>query len=343
MFKVSSKLVLTCALLFLSVNQSNAQEHNNHYVDQNIAYDKHLSDYQYPFSVHEFKFQSQLQDLQMAYMYVPAKNHEKGVVTLLHGKNFNGAYWQSTANLLHGLGYGVLIPDQIGFGKSSKPTNYQYSFSALAQNTKFLLDSLGIEKTVIVGHSMGGMLASRFTLQYPENTEKLILINPIGLENYLKYSEYKDVSFFYQNELKKKPEDIIKYQMKNYYDGEWNKEYAALTLPLIGWINGADYSDLSMVSALTYDMIFTNPVVEEFSEIQTPTTLILGTRDRTGPGRGWKKSGVIRELGRYDRLGAEIKNINASFDVVELDGLGHLPHIENFDRFSDVFIAAVEK
>jgi hypothetical protein len=77
--------------------------------------------------------------------------------------------------------------------------------------------------------------------------------------------------------------------------------------------------------------------------LRTSTTLILGTRDRTGPGRGWKKSGVSRELGRYDRLGAEIKNINASFDVVELDGLGHLPHIENFDRFSDVFIAAVKK
>ena len=41
-----------------------------------------------------------------------------GFITLLHGKNFNGAYWEETANFLHEKGFGILIPDQIGFGKS---------------------------------------------------------------------------------------------------------------------------------------------------------------------------------------------------------------------------------
>ena len=43
---------------------------------------------------------------------------------------------------------------------------------------------------------MGGMLASRFGLLYPDLTEKVTLVNPIGLENYLKYVEYKDINFF---------------------------------------------------------------------------------------------------------------------------------------------------
>ena len=61
---------------------------------------------------------------------------------------------------------------------------------------------------------MGGMLASRFTLIYSDITSSLILINPIGLENYLEYVEYRDISFFYKKELQLRPENIINYQKK---------------------------------------------------------------------------------------------------------------------------------
>ena len=56
---------------------------------------------------------------------------------------------------------------------------------------------------------MGGMLASRFSLLYKDIISNLILINPIGLENYLEYVEYKDISFFYKKELQLQPENII--------------------------------------------------------------------------------------------------------------------------------------
>lgn len=148
------------------------------------AYDKRLSTLTYPFPLKTFNISSQGIDLEMNYMYLQPKG-DKPVVTLLHGKNFNGAYWQQTAKYLQSLGFGVLIPDQIGFGKSSKPVNYQYSFASLAANTHALLRALNIDETIVVGHSMGGMLASRFALLFPEATEKLVLINPIGLENYL--------------------------------------------------------------------------------------------------------------------------------------------------------------
>jgi len=46
----------------------------------------------------------------------------------LHGKNFSGAYWQDTMTALLAEGYRVVAPDQIGFGKSSKPAHFQYSF-----------------------------------------------------------------------------------------------------------------------------------------------------------------------------------------------------------------------
>ncbi|WP_148863572.1 alpha/beta fold hydrolase [Marinobacter fonticola] len=332
--------LITSAVLVFSVPVHAEEKNSTPSSMDDLSYDKRLSGYEYPFDVKTFSFDSQNQKLEMTYMYLPAKG-DKPVVTLLHGKNFNGAYWEQTAQFLQDQGYGVLMPDQIGFGKSSKPTGYQYSFPVLANNTRELMKSLDIEKAVIVGHSMGGMLASRFALNYPSATEKLVLVNPIGLENYLRFVQYKDVGFFYQSELKKTPEKITAYQKKNYYAGDWNDRYAALTEPLVGWVQGPDWKDLAYVSALTYDMIFTQPVVEEYDDLDVPAALILGTRDRTGPGRNWKKDGVEYELGRYDQLGRAIRARNEDIQLYELSDLGHLPQIEAFDRFKEVFAKAL--
>ena len=305
-----------------------------------LKFDARLTGYGYPFPVQTFAFASQGQNLEMAYM-VLASGADRPWVTLLHGKNFNGAYWEQTARHLHGQGYNVLMPDQIGFGKSSKPEHYQFSFAALASNTSELLDELGIDKTVVLGHSMGGMLATRFALIHPERTAKLVLLNPIGLENYLEYVQSKDIDFFYKLSLEQTAEKIRAYQQKNYYDGAWNDRYEALTAPLVGWVQGPDHALIAWNAALTYDMLFTQPVVTEMGDLRVPTALILGTRDRTGPGRNWKRAGVDRELGRYDRLGAEVMAILPDGQLFELEGLGHLPQIEDFERFRVVLDEAL--
>lgn len=305
------------------------------------VYDSQLSSYKYDFEVKYYSFNSQRQSLEMAYIYLEGKV-DRPIVTLMHGKNFNAHYWTSTALYLQKKGYGVLIPDQIGFGKSSKPANYQYSFSALAYHTRKLMASLKISKSIIIGHSMGGMLASRFALMYPELTQQLILVNPIGLENYLTYVEYKDTNFFYKNELAKTPEKIKGYQQKNYYDGQWNMKYEALTHFMIGQLQGPDKDLIAWVNAQTYDMIFTQPVVTEFKDLSIPVKLIIGTRDRTGPGRNWKKKGVKYEMGRYDRLGKTVASIIPNAKLYELDNLGHLPQIEDFGRFVKVLDKALK-
>lgn len=133
----------------------------------------------------------------MAYMYVKAEEPNGNTITLLHGKNFNGAYWETTITAITSAGYNVLVPDQIGFGKSGKPEYFQYTFQQLALNTKVLLDTLQIKQTAVLGHSMGGMLATRFALMFPENTTDLILLNPIGLEDWKLKVPYQSVNDWY--------------------------------------------------------------------------------------------------------------------------------------------------
>src|SRR5436305_4026604 len=114
-----------------------------------------LEGYDYPYPVRYFSLTIEHQDLRMAYMDVaPADGSSTaGTVVLFHGKNFFGAYWKDTIAALTAAGYRVIVPDQIGFGKSSKP-DIHYSLHLLAANTRQLLESLGINKAAVTGHSM---------------------------------------------------------------------------------------------------------------------------------------------------------------------------------------------
>ncbi|RPE13702.1 alpha/beta hydrolase [Chitinophaga lutea] len=303
---------------------------------QNIQpLDAELTGYAYPYPVQFFHFSSQQQPLRMAYMDLrPARPNGKTVL-LLHGKNFCGAYWDSTAAALADKGFRVVMPDQVGFGKSTKPAHYQYSFQQLAQNTRALLDSLGIRKTAVLGHSMGGMLATRFALMYPAMTEKLILENPIGLEDWKTVVPYQQVDQWYKGELAQDYEKIKKYQLDNYYAGQWTPAYDKWAQLLAGWTRHPDYPRVAWNNALTYDMIFTQPVCYEFQHVLVPTLLIIGQRDRTALGKASAPDSVKSKLGNYPVLGrkaaAQIKNAK----LVELDNVGHLPHVEAFSRFME--------
>lgn len=293
-----------------------------------------LTNYEYPYPVHYLKLKTQNQELSMAYMDVRPQKENGKTVVLLHGKNFNGAYWKQTIRELSAEGYRVIVPDQIGFGKSSKPNSYQFTFQQLAVNTRAILDTLKVKKILLLGHSMGGMLATRFTLMYPEMVEKLILENPIGLEDWKLVTPYVTIDQNYQTELKANYESAKKYQLEFYYDKKWKPEYDEWVYLLTGWTRHADYPVVAQNNAQTSDMIFTQPVVYEFKHIKAPTLLIIGTRDRTAIGKNNVKDPVAREkMGQYQLLGKETQKKIPGSQLVELENVGHLPHIEVFDRF----------
>ena len=298
-----------------------------------IPLDKNLSTVEYPYPVSFFGFHSQGQPMRMAYMDIKPENYNGRNIVLLHGKNFNGAYWQETISALAQKGYRVVVPDQVGFGKSTKPEHYQYSFHQLATNTKNLLDTLGLKKVSVLGHSMGGMLATRFALMFPETTEKLVLVNPIGLEDYQVLAAYQTIDEGYRNELNNTAESYKKYQLMFYYDNRWKPEYDRWLNLLAGWTLHPDYPIIAWNAALTSDMIFTQPVVHEFKNVKVPTLLIIGTRDRTAIGKDRAPKEVQPTMGLYNELGRKTKQQIPNAQLVELDDVGHLPHIEAFDRF----------
>jgi len=120
-----------------------------------------LEEYPYPYPIRFLPLTIEGQTLRMAYMDVAADSEPaRGVIVLMHGKNFGGYYWVDTIRALAAAGYRVIVPDQIGWGKSSKP-DIRYSFHLLAANTAQLLDSLKVTKVDVLDHSTSVMLLKR--------------------------------------------------------------------------------------------------------------------------------------------------------------------------------------
>ena len=304
-----------------------------------VSYDPELTNFNYPYPVSFFQLGTQRQNLRMAYMDVPAQTFTGKVALLLHGKNFSSAYWEPTIDALRANGFRVIAPDQIGFGKSSKPDAYQFSFHTLADNTRQLLDSRKAGKVYVIGHSMGGMLATRFALLYPERVEKLVLVNPIGLEDYRIGVPYRSVDDVYRQELLTTPDSIREYQKKSYYAGEWKPEYETLIQAAAGQTNHPEYRRVAWNSALTADMIMTQPVVHEFSSVRVPTLLIIGLRDRTAVGAAWAPKDVAARMGDYTQLGKRTAAAIPHARLVELPGVGHMPQVEAFQQYRDALLS----
>lgn len=104
--------------------------------------------YSYPVQMLQFEHEGRL--LRMAYMDVQPARPTGQTVILFRGKTFGADYWANTLQVLSAQGYRVIAPDQIGFGKSSKP-EMRYTFAQLADSTVRLLDHLQVIDKRIAG------------------------------------------------------------------------------------------------------------------------------------------------------------------------------------------------
>lgn len=299
-----------------------------------------LENVKYPYPVNFINLQSEGQDIRMAYMDIRPDKANGKTVLLFHGKNFGGYYWTNAIRELAGKGFRVIVPDQIGFGKSSKPFIH-YSFHLLARFNKQLLDTLGISKTAVLGHSMGGMLATRFALLYPQIATRLLLENPIGLEDYRTIIPYISTEEQYKTELKTSAASVKRYYESSYFP-EWKPEYDYLVQIASGVTKSADFPRYAKVAAMTFTMIFEQPVVYEFSQLKVPTILFIGTSDKTIVGKGVLSKEDQQKYGQYSILGKTTASKIKGSKLIEFANVGHIPHLQIPDTFLQALLANLD-
>jgi len=303
-----------------------------------------LERFAYPYPVHWFETRSAGAPVRMAYLDVAPTGAANGrVAVLLHGKNFCAATWGETARALAARGFRVIVPDQIGFCKSSKPAGYQYSFAALATMTRALLAQAGVTRPVLVGHSTGGMLAMRYALLFPDSVDRLVLVNPLGLNDTLAEGvPYADLDTLRAEEAKTDAGSIKAYQLRNYYHGTWRPEYDRWVAMLAGQYASADGDTVREAQARLSEMIETQPVAHELPRLAVPVTLIIGQADRTAF-RGTSAPANVRAGVRTVPQAAEIavKRIPGA-RLVRLEGLGHAPQVEDPRRFGAALMSVLD-
>lgn len=266
------------------------------------------------------------QDVRMAYMDVAPSGTANGhTVMLFHGNNFAGFYFGVIIDALRKEGFRVVVPDQIGYGRSSKPI-IPFSFHDLARNSRQLLRSLNIEKAMIVGHSAGGMLSARFSSQYPDVVERLVIYNPIGVQDGRFGGRPADsVDEQYKRTLATTfPQirsSIARYVAHN--PKAWTPEFEKYVRVRYAWTLSADWPRLAMVQTLIGQMLSQDPVINDWAHIKAPTLVFGGSED-------YLAGTPANFQARMKHIADTIPNGNGK--LLLIPGLGHVPHLEDAAR-----------
>jgi pimeloyl-ACP methyl ester carboxylesterase len=290
-----------------------------------------LEGFEYPHPVKLLDLQMEGEPVRLAYMDVPAQQAANGrTVVLMHGRNFFGAYWAPTIRALTQHGYRVVVPDQIGFGKSSKP-DVPHSLHLHALNTRTLLDALGVARASVVGHSLGGMMAVRFALMFPERVDRLVLESPVGLEDYRILVPYATREELAREHLSTTPEGFDR--LFRGFFVQWRPEYQVYSDVQTGWLHSPEAQRIGRTAAHTWLMAYEQPVLYELPLVRAPTLLIAGDKDRTAIGRNRVPPEVRAKLGLYTQLAPQAASALHNGKLVMLENVGHIAHLEAAERF----------
>ena len=247
-------------------------------------------------------------------------------VVLFHGKNFGGDYWAGTLRALSAHGYRVIAPDQIGFGKSSKP-EMRYTFTLLVDHTTRLLDHLKVERVAVVANSMGGMLGVHFARRHPARVSALVLENPLGLEDYVLSIPAQQTPNLVKLEMAQTPASYRNF-VKGYFPTNYKPEFERFVEQFARVQLSGEYPRFA--TCLGADL------PDDLRRPHLSTSCRAPSADTAGHwparphrfGRRFAPPEVVKPLGNFPQLGKAAQQRIPGAKLVEFEGVGHVPHLE---------------
>jgi len=257
--------------------------------------------------------------LRLAYMDVAPTGTPNGqTVVLFHGFNFAGYAFGHTMSILSEAGFRTIAIDRLGFGRSSKPIMH-YNLHIPARNTKRLLDHLGIERAAILGHSQGGMIASRFGMTYPETASHVVFVNQIGMSDPRPGREWNEPSYTGSRPTPQQYyRQVLGSQLRYYVQG-WKPEYLQWVQAPYGLIFSGEFDRWMEVRGLLGQAMQEDPVVYDWQHISSKALVIGGADDPLS-----------------QDFAADARRVAESLQNAELllyPNVGHNPQFENSDQF----------
>jgi pimeloyl-ACP methyl ester carboxylesterase len=267
------------------------------------------------------------QRARLAYMDIaPESGPPRGTVVLVHGKNFFGAYWKGVISALRHEGYRVIVPDLVGWGKSTKPSTL--TAESLVAHIRSLLDALKVNPVVVVGHSTGGLIAMQMARELPERVASLVLENPMGLEDYrnglIRQVGHRD----WASDERSSTADQIRQYMAHYFvhkDPRLIDPFVAVRMA-VG--RSPEFERWVQSSAAATDMLLNEPAVDFVATLPARTLFVCGLSDRTYVGA---KYTAPNEQAAKGNIAAMARGFAAKMPAARFVGVpdtGHVPHLE---------------
>ena len=229
-------------------------------------------------------------------------------VILLHGLGGSSQVWQFNIAALAEK-YHVVVPDQIGFGKSDKPL-VNYRIRTYVDFLDQFCKQLGIERASLVGNSMGGWIATAFTAAFPDRVDKLVLVDAAG------YAPPKDLdtrSFYGLNPTTREGMKVL--VAKVFYNKLFLTDAAIDQAIATRLAAGDGYTINSITESIIRGEDFLDAAVKT---IKRPTLIIWGRQDGLVP------------LAEGEHFNKDI----AGSKLVVFDQCGHMPNVEKPAEFN---------
>lgn len=234
-----------------------------------------MHSWNYPFPTHKIEIND---SLQINYIDEGEGSH---TLLFVHGLGSNLKAWQKNIKEFR-KSYRCIALDLPNYGQSSQG-DYPFGMSYFAEVLNSFIDRLGIEKIVLVGHSMGGQTALHFALDYPERLSHLILMAPAGFETFtpqqVQWFEQVYTKAFVQSATE---EQIRKNFQLNFYDMPEDARFMISDRLEMRADQAAYDSYCHMIPKCVIGML-KEPVFSRFSEIKTPSLVFFGEEDQLIP------------------------------------------------------------
>ncbi len=234
-------------------------------------------------------------------------NPKKSTLLLLHGLGGSLDRWSEIIPFLSKF-YRLLVPDIIGFGYSDKP-HAEYNMDFFIKFIQRFLQIMEIDNLHLMGSSFGGLLALEYTIRFPKDINKLVLISPAGMMNHITPSLNQYISAalyptFY---------NVATAYYEMVYDPRMITEDS-----IQDFIKRMNLSNSKFAFMSTLISLKNHPQLTDRLNINTPTLIIWGRNDKLMPLRYAKKFQI------------------ANSRLVIFDQCGHYPHLEKTQEFNRI-------
>jgi len=244
---------------------------------------------------------------------------------LIHGLASNLGFWRYNIDAL-ARRYRVIAIDLPGYGHSEKSPVFPYTLSFYAEGIQRLAEHLGLERVTLVGQSMGGQIAMVAALTYPELVDRLVLVDPAGIETFNAGEAEWLRNVYTIAGIRLTPEDAIRRNLSlNFY--RWDDRLEWMVEERVRLAKTDEFDAFADAVKKSVGAMLDESTAPYLERIGQPTLIVYGQYDELIP-NPYLHPGFARDV--FAEADRRIPNST----LVEIPDAGHLSMIEQPDAWN---------